>query len=86
MFAIICISNEMLKYCPSPKLIPLLAKFFDVMINEQIQPIGFNVSVLKPILKNESKPNDDMSPKLFAIFVDDLIKDLEASGLGIRIG
>jgi hypothetical protein len=27
-----------------------------------------------------------LSPKLFAIFVDDLIKDLECTGLGIKIG
>jgi hypothetical protein len=55
------LSNEMIKYCPSSKLIPLLARVFNFMINEQIQPDGFNVSILKPIIKNDKKPNDEIS-------------------------
>jgi hypothetical protein len=55
------LSNEMIKYCPSSKLIPLLARMFNFMINEQIQPDGFNVSILKPIIKNDKKPNDEIS-------------------------
>jgi len=31
------------------------------MINEQLMPAGFNVSVLKPIIKNDKNPNDDIS-------------------------
>ena len=51
----------MLKYCPSSKLIPFIAELFDTMINNQLQPAGLNVSLLKPILKSDSKPNDDFS-------------------------
>ena len=65
----------MLKYCPSSKLIPFIAELFDTMINNQLQPAGFNVSLLKPILKSDSKPNDDFSnTRLVAI--SDAIQNL----------
>ena len=45
------------------------------MINNQLQPAGFNVSLLKPILKSDSKPNDDFSnTRLVAI--SDAIQNL----------
>lgn len=50
----------MIKYCPSSKLIPLLARLYYFMINEQMQPEGFNVSIIKPLIKNDKKPNDDI--------------------------
>jgi len=55
------VSNEMIKYCPSSKLIPLLARLYNFMISEQIQPDGFNVSIIKPIIKNDKKPYDDIN-------------------------
>ncbi len=51
----------MIKYSPSAKPIPLITRLFSFMINEQLMPAGFNVSVLKPIIKNDKNPNDDIS-------------------------
>ena len=69
------VSNEMLKYCQSAKLMPFIAEMFDTMINQQIQPEGFNVSVLKPILKSESKPNDDFA-NTRPVAISDAIQNL----------
>lgn len=55
------ISHEMLKYCSAPSLHSLITDFYDLIINHQIQPTGFNTSILKPILKDYSKPNDEIS-------------------------
>ena len=55
------ISNEMVKYCPYSKLTPLIAKLYSYMINEKIQPASFNISIIKPIIKSEKKPNDDIN-------------------------
>ena len=55
------VSNEMLKYCPSSMLASLIAEMFDCIVNEQIQPTAFNVSILKPIIKDEKQPNDQIS-------------------------
>ncbi len=69
------VSNEMVKNCPSSRFVPTLTRFFDCMINEQVLPIGFNVSILKPILKNVNKPNDDIS-NTRPVAISDAIQNL----------
>ena len=54
------ISHEMLKYCSSPKLASTIAKIFDCMVNEQIQLTTFNVSILKPIIKDTNKLSEEI--------------------------
>jgi len=55
------VSNEKLKYRPSAKLIGILT--------------SFNISVLKPILKNENKSNSDISNKR-PVAISDAIQNL----------
>ena len=70
-----CVSNEMLKYCPSAKIVPVIARFYDCIINEQVLPVGFNVSVNKPILKSENKPNNEIS-NTRPVAISDAIQNL----------
>jgi hypothetical protein len=69
------VSNEMVKNCPSSRFVPTLTRFFDCMINEQVLPIGINVSILKPILKSVNKPNDDIS-NTRPVAISDAIQNL----------
>ncbi len=62
------ISHEMLKYNTSKRLPVVLSKFFDLLTNHQITPKLFNISIIKPIIKDVNKPNDDInSIRLVAI-------------------
>lgn len=65
----------MIKYCPSPKLASTIAKFFDNIINEQIQPLAFNVSILKPIIKDDNKPSGQIS-NTRPVAISDVIQNL----------
>ena len=53
------VSNEMLKYSSSKELLETITKLYNLMIKYQITPNLFNLSILKPILKNEKKAKDD---------------------------
>ena len=55
------ISNEMLKYKSSTRLVAIIAKLFDLMINHKVNPELFNISCIKPIIKDPKKPTDDIS-------------------------
>jgi hypothetical protein len=55
------ISHEMLKYNTSNRLPVVLSKFFDLLTNHQITPKLFNISIIKPIIKDVNKPNDDIN-------------------------
>ena len=55
------LSHEMLKYNGSGKLDTAIAMLFDCMINYHVTPEVFNVSIIKPIIKDENKPNDDIN-------------------------
>ena len=55
------VSHEMLKHANSPKLAHFLSLFYATLINHQIVPDGFNLSVIKPIIKDETKENNDLS-------------------------
>ena len=48
------LSHEMLKYNGSEILKNVIAKLFDAMINFHVSPKIFNVSIIKPILKDEN--------------------------------
>lgn len=55
------VTNEMLKYCASQQLVHVLRRLFEIIVNEQVQPLGFNMSILKPIIKCDTKPSDDIN-------------------------
>jgi hypothetical protein len=55
------VQNEMLRFCPSYKLTTTIAMLFDTMLNEQTQPDAFNISLLKPIIKDDKKPNTELN-------------------------
>ena len=53
------VSHEMLKFNGSQKLVEAMAKLFDFMVNNQVCPEVFNVSIIKPLIKDSCKPNDE---------------------------
>ncbi|CAF0783661.1 unnamed protein product [Brachionus calyciflorus] len=55
------VSNEMLKYSGSNFVTKILKTLFEKMVNYQTMPYHFNVSILKKIIKDKKKPNDDIS-------------------------
>ena len=55
------LSHEMLKYNGSETLTNVIAKLFDAMINFHVSPEIFNVAIIKPIIKDENKANDDIN-------------------------
>ncbi|CAF1025691.1 unnamed protein product, partial [Brachionus calyciflorus] len=54
------LSNEMLKYCDCNEVTLILKLIFEKMINHQINPTLFNLSIIKPLIKCEKKPNTDI--------------------------
>jgi len=52
------LSNEHLKYCESDRLDEILAKCYSTMFNYSFVPDDFNISVIKPIIKDTSQPAD----------------------------
>jgi len=53
------ISNEMLKYAKCEKLLVILAKVFEIILNTGVIPQLFNISILKPLIKDVNKPSND---------------------------
>jgi hypothetical protein len=53
------ISNEMLKYTKCEALTSILAKVFEIILNTGVIPHLFNISILKPLVKDPNKPSDD---------------------------
>jgi len=52
-------SNEMFKYNRNKKFMHLLAKFYTTTINYGLLPDNFNISIIKPLVKDSKKsPND----------------------------
>ncbi|CAF1135174.1 unnamed protein product, partial [Brachionus calyciflorus] len=51
----------MLKYSGSNYVTKILKTLFEKMVNYQTMPYHFNVSILKPIIKDKKNPNDDIS-------------------------
>jgi len=69
------ISHEMMKFNNSKLLHSTIANLFDLMINHQVVPQVFNVSVIKPIIKDIKKPNDDIN-NIRPIAISDAISNL----------
>ena len=69
------ISNEMLKYNSSTALPSVIASTFEIMINYKVTPEIFNLSVIKPLIKDHNKPSDDMN-KIRPVAISDAISNL----------
>jgi hypothetical protein len=83
------VSNEMLKYAlldetgleiENDSLIVALSGFYNGMINYKYSPNFFNVSIIKPLVKDSNKPTDDVN-NLRGIGVSDVISNLYESVL-----
>lgn len=74
------VSNEMLKYSNNVKLYLLISTLFTKMIEIKTNPYKFNVSILKPIIKDQNKPFHDLK-NLRPIAISDAIANLYESVL-----
>ncbi|CAF1136071.1 unnamed protein product, partial [Brachionus calyciflorus] len=70
-----CVSNEMVKYTCSNDLVVILKTVFEKMINFQVVPYLFNISVLKPLVKCSKKSNKDIN-NLRPVSISDVITNL----------
>ena len=78
------VSHEMLKFNGSQKLVEAMAKLFDFMVNNQVCPEVFNVSIIKPLIKDSCKPNDDIN-NIRPVAVSDAIANLYERFLLIKV-
>lgn len=69
------VSNEMLKYSKSDQLIEYIKTIFEKMINHQVAPYLFNISILKPIIKDTTKANNDIN-NLRPLAISNVISNL----------
>jgi len=69
------ISHEMLKFNCSKKLAAVIASLFDLITNHQIMPDVFNLSVIKPLVKDPKKPSDDIG-NIRPVAVSDALSNL----------
>lgn len=56
-----CVSNEMLKYGNTPLVTDTLTYLYEWMINSGSVPELFNISILKPLVKDSKKSQDDLN-------------------------
>ncbi|CAF0820346.1 unnamed protein product [Brachionus calyciflorus] len=79
------VSYEMLRHCSSFRLYDLLAIIFEKMIKFKQAPYLFNISIIKPLIKDTSKPNNDtnnlrpvaVSDSFANLFEAILLKEIE---------
>ncbi|CAF1009096.1 unnamed protein product [Brachionus calyciflorus] len=69
------VSYEMLKYANNNKLYEVLKKIFECIINNQTIPYLFNISIIKPLIKDDKKSNTETS-NLRPVAVSDCISKL----------
>ena len=69
------VRNEMIKYCHSPLLPITINILFEKMINFSVIPTMFNVSIIKPIIKNVNKDTADIT-NLRPVAVSDTLTNL----------
>ncbi|RNA00959.1 hypothetical protein BpHYR1_028217 [Brachionus plicatilis] len=53
------VSNEMIKCAASSTLVNILKNLFEKIINSQVFPCLFNISIIKPLIKDVKKPVDN---------------------------
>ena len=70
------VTYEMLKYSSSKHIFEYLTLLFEKMIQYQQVPYLFNISILKPIIKDTKKPNNDLN-NLRPVAISDAISNLE---------
>ncbi len=68
------ISNEMLKASNGDELATVIASMYSLMINFGVTPVNFNTSILKPLIKNKSKPTNDTS-NLRPVAISDILSN-----------
>lgn len=56
-----CVSNEMLKYGNTKMITEMIAFIMEWMMNNTIIPKLFNISILKPLIKDQSKGANDIN-------------------------
>ena len=76
------VSNEM--YCSSEKFINVLIHLIEVIINKAKTHILFNISIIKPLIKSDDKPNNDLN-NLRPLAISDTIPNLVESALHLQI-
>ena len=54
-----CVFYDLIKNCHSSKLKEILLKFFNQLLSTNTIPINFNISIIKPILKDTEKSSED---------------------------
>lgn len=54
-------TNEMFKYGCCKGLVEILFNILSTIINQKVMPTGFNVGIIKPIVKNSSLDPDDIA-------------------------
>ena len=69
------VTYEMLKYANNIKLYEAIKTTFEFIINNQMMPYLFNISVIKPLIKDTNKPNTDIS-NLRPVAISDCISNL----------
>lgn len=69
------VTYEMLKYCSNNRLIDNISLIFEKIIRFQQMPYLFNISILKPIVKDIKKTNKDIG-NLLPIAVSDALSNL----------
>ena len=78
------VSNEMLRYCNSDKFRLVIIKLLELMINKAIAPIIFNLSILKPLIKCSTKPNNLLN-NLRPLAISDTMPNLLESSLQLQL-
>ena len=75
-----CVFYDLIKNCHSSKLKEILLKFFNQLLSTNTIPINFNISIIKPILKDTEKSSEDKNnirpisiSNCFAQFLEKLI-------------
>ncbi|CAF1011374.1 unnamed protein product, partial [Brachionus calyciflorus] len=69
------VSYEMVKYANNQKLNGHLRAIFEAIINFQTMPYLFNISIIKPLIKDPKKPNNDIT-NLRPVAISDCLSNL----------
>lgn len=69
------VTNEMVIHSLCTDLTKMLAKFFSVCISNSVVPSLFNICIIKPLIKNASKPSNSLD-NLRPVAVSDCISNM----------
>ena len=74
------INNEMIIYSRCENLLKMIKSIFEKMINNSISPRLFNISIIKPLIKDATKSSNDVQ-NLRPLAISDVITNLYESML-----